>query len=117
MLGAGAGVAAGTGVSYTLNGIAYKTFTAPAADVRRASLKTLKRMGMKVTKDKSTKEGFSIRATAMDREIYIDLERVTQVTTRMRIDVDKGEIFKDRATASEIIVQTAYTLDRQVAHR
>lgn len=115
LFGAGAGVAAGTGVDYTLNGIAYKTFTAPVDDVHTAMLLTLKRMGMKIKKDKPVKHGYEMQASAVEREIYIDLETVTKVTTRMRVDVDKGDFFKDRATASEIILQAANTLDREVA--
>ncbi len=117
VLGAGAGAAAGAGVDYTLNGIAYKTFTASADDVHRATRNTLGRMGMKIADDRKTKEGFSLHAVAEDRNIYIDLEHVTGRTTRMRVDVDKGDIFKDRATATEIIVQASYVLDRQFAHR
>lgn len=117
VLGAGAGAAAGAGVDYTLNGVAYKTFTAPAGDVRRATRSTLDRMGMKVAADRKTEDGFSFHAVAEDRDIYIDLEHVTDQTTRMRVDVDKGEIFKDRATAAEIIVQASHALDHQLARR
>lgn len=117
LFGAGAGVAASTGVNYSLNGIAYKTFTAPASDVHAATLVTLKRMGMKIEKDTQTDEGRAIEAAAVDRKIFIELERVTRSTTRMRVNVDKGEIFKDRATASEIIVQSAHSLENRIASR
>lgn len=115
LFGTGVGVAASTGVNYTLNGIAYKTFTAPAADVHAATLATLKRMGMTVKKDNKTTEGHELHAEAIDRDIYIELESVTKTTTRMRINVDKGEIFKDRATATEIIVQASLALDSRLA--
>lgn len=101
------GVAAGAGVNYTMNGVAYKTFTSPVADVRLATLKTMKRMGMKVTEDKETESGWKVVATAKERTIEIELESLTQKTTRMRVVANQGEIFfKDRATATEIIVQT-----------
>jgi len=48
IFGASAGVAMGTSVDYTLNGIAYKTFVAPMPAVRQATLTSLNRMGMKV---------------------------------------------------------------------
>lgn len=117
VLGAGAGAAAGVGANYTLNGIAYKTFTASSEDVHTATLITLKRMGMFIKEDKATERGFQLHAQAVERDIHIELERVTTRTTRMRVSVDKGDIFKDRATAAEIITQSAYTLDRQVARR
>lgn len=117
LLGAGAGVAAGTGVSYTLNGIAYKTYAESCEDVHTATLLALTRMGMEIEVDKSTDEGFELVARASEREVSIGLERVTDRTTRMRVSVDKESIFKDRATASEIIVQASYMLDHKVAQR
>jgi hypothetical protein len=110
--GAGAGVAMGTGVDYTLNGIAYKTFTAPMPEVRVATLRGLKRMAINVTKDEKTDTGWTIEATATDRTINIDLEKLTAETTRIRVVANDGYIFfKDRSTESEIIFQAAEALD------
>lgn len=111
VLGTGAGVAAGTGTAYTLDGIAYRTFTAPIDDVRRATLTTLKRMDIAVKSDASTAEGRALVADAGDRTIYIDLERLTNRTTRMRVTAKQGWFFRDRATAGELIAQTEQALD------
>ena len=46
LMGVGAGISGSTGVSYTLDRIAYKTFTAPEEGLRTATLKALKRMDM-----------------------------------------------------------------------
>jgi hypothetical protein len=113
MFSAGSGVAMGTGVDYTLNGIAYKTFVTPLPTVRQATLNSLNRMGMKVVEDRKTDSGWTITANAMDRSIDIDLERVTSQTTRMRVVANNGIIFKDRATEAAIIDQTADALDRR----
>ncbi len=110
---ASSGVAMGTGVDYTLNGIAYKTFVTPLPTVRQATLNSLNRMGMKVVKDAKSDSGWTITATAMDRSIDIDLERVTSRTTRMRVVANNGIIFKDRATEAAIIDETAGALDRR----
>lgn len=107
------GVAMGTSVDYTLNGIAYKTFVTPLPTVRQATLNSLNRMGMKVVKDAKSDSGWTITATAMDRSIDIDLERVTSRTTRMRVVANNGIIFKDRATEAAIIDETAGALDRR----
>jgi len=112
--GAGAGVAMGTGVDYTLNGIAYKTFTAPMEDVKVATRTSLERMGMKKTKDEKAEKsdnGWVIEATANDRVVTIELQALTPKTTRIRVVADDGIFFKDRATESEIIYQTADALD------
>ena len=111
LLGVGAGVSAGTGVSYTLDSIAYKTFTASEEGLRAATIKTLKRMDMEVKGDETTESGRKIAAVAGDRDIEIELDRLTAKTSRMRVIVKQGWFFKDRATAAEIIIQTERTLD------
>ncbi len=111
LFGVGAGVSAGTGVSYTLDSIAYKTFTAPEEGLRAATLKTLKRMDMEVKENQPTDSGRKIVAQAGDRTIEIELDRVTSQTTRMRVNAKQGMFFKDRATAAEIIIQTERRLD------
>lgn len=111
-------LAGGVGVNYTMSGIVYKTVVAPLKNTRLATLKTLNRMEVNVQKDEATKEGWKIVAAAADRTIHIQLERLTPTTTRMRVTVDKGDIFlKDRATATEIIAQSVQRLqqDEQTA--
>lgn len=112
------GIAAGVGVNYTMSGIAYKTVIAPVPETRLATLKTLNRMQVKVLQDEATYEGWEITGEASDRNIDIELEELTPTTTRMRVTVDKGQIlFKDRATATEIIAQSVQRLqqDRRTA--
>ncbi len=110
--GAGAGVAMGTGVEHTLSGITYKTFTASVDDMRQATLTTFQRMEMTVTEDSKSDDGWKISATAVQRTIDVELEMLTPSTTRMRVVANKGEIFfKDASTATEIILQTAQSLD------
>jgi hypothetical protein len=105
------GIAGSTGVNHTLSGIVYKTFTTPMKDLRTATLKTLNRMQIKVTADKKAKFGWRINGTAFERTIEIELERLTPAVTRMRVTVDKGSIFKDSATSTEIILQTVQRLE------
>ncbi len=104
-------LAAGSGVSHTLNGISYKTFNNPIDELRGATLATLAQMGMEVSVDSATEEGWEITATATKRKIEIELERLTSQTTRMRVVTHEGEIFfKDSATSTEIILITADNL-------
>ena len=115
LFGIGAGVSAGTGVSYTLDSIAYKTFTASEEGLRAATLKTLKRMDIRVKENQATESGRSIVAEAGDRTIEIELDRLTAQTTRMRVNAKQGTFYKDRATAAEIIIQTERTLEDEPA--
>jgi hypothetical protein len=111
LFGVGAGISGGTGVNYTLDSVAYKTFAASEPDLRAATLKTLKRMAMDVTAKQMTETGSEITAAAGDRTVEIELDRITARTSRMRVVVKKGWILRDRATAGELIVQTARVLD------
>ena len=111
VVGAGAGVGMGTGVEHELNGISYKTFAIPIDGVHHASRATLARLGMPITSDTRTAEGWNVSASAEGRTISVELERLTPKTTRMRVVADKGGLFgKDSATSTEIILQTAQTL-------
>jgi len=68
-------------------------------------------MAIPVKENQATEAGTKIVATAGDRTIEIELDRLTARTTRMRVNVKQGWFFRDRATATEIIVQTERTFD------
>jgi Protein of unknown function (DUF3568) len=110
LFGVGAGVTTGTAVSYTLDGVAYRTFAAPLPEVEKATRTALHRMGIPVGATATIEQGKAIKATAADRDIEIELERVSSKTTRMRTVAKQGIFFKDRATATEIIIQTEKVL-------
>jgi hypothetical protein len=117
LFSASTGVAMGTSVDYTLNGIAYKTFVSPMPTVRQATLSGLNRMAIKVVQDKKSDTGWMIAATAEGREIDIELERLTNRTTRMRVVANNNVIFKDRATEAAIIDEAADMLDHRSSAR
>ena len=101
------GVGMATGVSHTLSGIVYKTFSTPQSRVKRATLGALGRMQIKVVESKRTGSTDEIRAKAGDRDIDIELEALTPATTRMAVTAKKdGGILRDGATATEVILQT-----------
>ena len=117
VIGTALGVGAGQGTAYTLDGIAYRTFTASVEDTRHAALTTLRRMDMKVetdTKvagDETKLERRDIVAVAGDRKIYLELEKLTTRTTRMRVTAKQGWFWRDRATAGEVIAQTVDAIE------
>jgi Protein of unknown function (DUF3568) len=118
VVGGAVGVGAGAGVEHTMNGIVYKTFDASTNELRFATLKTLDHLGMPVATDEKSEEGWKLSATATERTIDIELQQLTEKTTRMRVVANDGQIFfKDASTATEIITKTAQTLqdDRDAA--
>lgn len=121
VIGTALGVAGGTGTAYTLDGIAYRTFTASVDDTRLAALRTLRRMDMKIESDtktpaaEGTLETREIVANAGNRKVYIEFEKLTSRTTRMRVTAKQGWFWRDRATAGEVVAQTADAVDEKPA--
>jgi hypothetical protein len=102
LLGAGAG----TALRYGIDGVTYRTFTAPAPMVREASLRALERMGITLASTERFEGGELIHARADHRAIEIELEPISPKATRIRIAAKNGSFFYDNATAFEIIAQT-----------
>lgn len=101
------GVGMATGVSHTLGGIVYKTFAAPQSRVERATVAALGRMQIRIVANKRDGSKQVIAARASDRNIDVEIEALTPNTTRMMVTaVESGGIFRDSATATEIILQT-----------
>lgn len=101
------GVGMSTGVSHTLGGIVYKTFTLPQGNVEKATYGALNRMQIKVTESKRDGSTKVIRARAGDRDVEVELEALTPNTTRMAVTARKDAgLLRDGATATEIILQT-----------
>lgn len=112
LLGVGAGTATSAGVNHTLGGIAYKTFTAPADEVHAATRDAFATMGIKVASDEAGENGArAVKGSTNDRDISVDIEPVTERTTRIRVVASEDLVFKDSATATELIMQTARSLD------
>lgn len=101
------GVGMATGVSHTLGGMVYKTFTAPQANVKKATMTALNRMQIQVKQARRDGSSEVISARAGDRDVEIELEALTPNTTRMLVTARKDSgILSDGATATEIILQT-----------
>jgi hypothetical protein len=105
------GVGAAAGVQHTLTGIAYRTFSVPLPKVRGAVMTAFDRMGIKVGGKERIENGERLTARASDRDIEVELEAITPKTTRMRSTAKSG-LFRDAATATEIILQTEKALGR-----
>jgi hypothetical protein len=107
LLGAGAS----TAFRYNIDGVAARTFTAPAADVKTASLGALERMGLTLDSTTLLEDGEVIVARAPNREIQLELEPITKQATRLRVTAKGSSIFYDNATAQELVQQTGKMLD------
>lgn len=103
LLGAGAT----STMRYNLDGVAARTFTAPASVVKSASLAALERMGIRLGSSSATDTSELIYARAARRDIEIELEPISPRATRLRVTArDQASILYDSATAMEIVQQT-----------
>jgi hypothetical protein len=109
------GVGAGAALRYTIDGVTYRTFTAPAPMVRQASVTALERMGMTLGATGQFEGGELITAHSAFRSIEIEVEPISARATRIRIAAKNGGLFYDTATATELIAQTERLLDPAAA--
>ena len=114
LLGAAATTATKTGVSYTIDSKAHKTFTAPLGQVKASLLAALGEMAFPVETDEKTEDGQRVVARVDGREVEVELEPVTPKATKVIVIVRQGWFWKDRATAEELIEQTARGVDAVV---
>jgi hypothetical protein len=103
-----------TVLRYNLEGVAARTFTAPPARVKTASLAALERMGLALEGSESLEASEIIRARSPNRNIEIELEPITGELTRMRITARSTSLLYDNATALELVQQTEKMLDAGV---
>jgi hypothetical protein len=101
-----AGASTSAALGHSLNGTAYRTFTAPLAEVKTAALDALNAMGLRVETVHAVPEGQEIVAKAENRIIYIQMEPISPKATRLSVAAKDGGIFNDGATATEIVLQT-----------
>ena len=107
--GGTAAVRAGT--EHTKSGTVYRTFSLPVAQLREAVSETFARMELAIIEDELDGLDRRITARARGRSLVLTLEPLTRTVTRARLTVSAGHFGKDRATASEIIVQLEHTVD------
>src|SRR5437016_1104835 len=93
------GASASAALRYNMDGVASRTFTAPVAAVKSASIAALERMGLALDSTSRFDTGETIFARAENRDIEIDIEPITKHATRVRITAKGGSLLYDNATA------------------
>lgn len=112
------GAMLGLGASHQINGISARTFTESQPNVEEAVVAALERMGMRIVARESDEALSTIRASANDREIDLQIEPITPLSTRVSATARRTNgFFNDGATSAEVVAQTekALALLRQAA--
>ncbi len=105
-----AGVGGSAVITHTLNGTAYRTFTAPASKVRLATINALERMKIKVVSESQEDKIRFLTAKTTERNIEIHIEPISTNTTRVSVAAKSSAFVYDGATAEEILQQTKKSL-------
>ncbi len=99
------------GVNYSFTNNAYKTISYPVAEVEAALNKALKKMDIKETKREKEEGKVSVAGITSTLHINIELTEITPTVTNIEVKAKKGLFLKDKATATEIIVQIEKNLE------
>jgi hypothetical protein len=105
-----AGTAVTTGVSYTFSNVAYRTFDRPKERVHQAVLRALGHMDMRVVTDHAKGTSTQVLAKAGRYDVDVKIEPITDNATKISVTAKKNVLLRDKATAAEVINQTARAL-------
>ena len=107
-----AGLVGGSGLDHALSGNVSRTFAAPVAGTRLAALQALRRMGLAVERSEKQALGWAIHAKAATRKIEINLEPLSDMTTRVSVVVSHVDFtfYKDSSTSNGILEQISIDL-------
>lgn len=109
----GAFTGAGEAYHYTTDNVAKKTLMGDVGQVKAATRKALTRMDVHFHSMKTEGYETEIEASTSELDIIITIEPVTSVTTRVEVNAIEDEVFKDRATAAQILFQIEAELSRK----
>ena len=98
-------------VTHTIDGVSYRTFTAPLPRVKDASMTALNRMGIQYAYLEESENGETITAKATERDIEIKLDSLSPKATRLRVAAKNG-LSRDTATSAEIVAQIEKALGK-----
>ena len=96
---------------YTTDNVAKRTFVSDLNQVTAAAHKALKKMDIQYL---STSPGVSeteMKAFTDELDITISLTPITANATKVDVNAVKNRVFKDRATAAEVLYQIALELE------
>lgn len=109
---------AAAGVTYTLLGVAEKTFDADYDSVMAALQKTLTNLDVKTGDTRRMEEGGKVVKTEIegytsDLTLHISVERVSDTATKVSVDASRNYLMKEKDFATQILNQTTDNLAKK----
>jgi len=90
---------------YTTGNVAKRTFVSNVSQVTKAAHSALKKMNIQYHSTSLVDSETEMKASTDALDITISLTPITTTTTKVDVDAVKNRVFKDKATAAEILYQ------------
>jgi len=102
------GVVAGAsgGISYSITNVATKVTNHPMEEVAEANIKGLGKLGIELIGKTGDERRIEIEARTEKLYIYITIEYMTPVLTRLKVNAKRGLVTKDKDAAFMIVLFT-----------
>ncbi len=109
------GALTGTGEVYRYNtsNVVKKTLMGDVGRVKAATRSVLKKMDVQFHSMKTEGDEIEVKASTTELEITITIEPITSATTKVKVNAVEDHVFKDRATAAQILSQIEAELNRK----
>jgi hypothetical protein len=111
----GAFTGASEAYHYTTSNVVKKTLMGDAGQVKAATRAALKKMDVHFDSTKTGGNETEIQASTTELDITITIKPVTAATTKVKVDAVEDRVFKDKATAAQILSQIEAELNRKPA--
>ncbi len=98
---------------YTTSNVVKKSLMGDAGQVKVATRAALKKMDVHFDSMKTEGNETEIEASTTELDITITIEPVTAATTKVKVDAVEDRVFKDKATAAQILSQIEAELNRK----
>ena len=113
LIAPGAFTGAGETYRYNTSNVVKKTLMADVGQVKAATRSALKKMDVHFHSTKTEGYETEIEASTTELDITISIEPVTSVTTKVKVNAVEDHVFKDKATAAQILSQIEAELTRK----
>ena len=101
--------------NYSTSNVVKKTLMGDAGQIKTASKSALKKMDVRFESLQTEKNETEIKASTTELDITITITPVTTATTKVKVNAVEDHVFKDKATAAQILAQIEAELNRKPA--
>lgn len=99
--------------NYSTSNVVKKTLMGDAGQVKVAAKSALNKMDVRFESMQTKENETEIKAATTELDITITIVPVTTVTTKVRVNAVEDHVFKDRATAAQLLAQIEAELNRK----